>query len=148
MKEARFKAKSLAGPGSLLRGDTGSPLHSLARLQLEEKNTSPTCFKEDKIPSCIANRRIVKPRTHGHQIAVLCNLHQVCHRAAQCPWRRRLPTGVTQVGGGYGVDGYSTLDQSVPANHGSVISPSTYNQYSMLDPLLKMQQWPQNLLGQ
>ncbi|KAB2628406.1 hypothetical protein D8674_033201 [Pyrus ussuriensis x Pyrus communis] len=73
---------------------------SLAPLQLEEKNPSPAFYKEDKIPKCIVEPRIVSELPSSCPICT-----KFGHTPEQCPWRRRLPFGVTQVGKGYEIYG-------------------------------------------
>ncbi|TQE06277.1 hypothetical protein C1H46_008126 [Malus baccata] len=69
---------------------------SLTQLQLEEKNICPAFFKEDKIPKFIVKPRIVSELPSSCPICTKFD-----HAPEQCPWRRRLPFGVTQVGKGY-----------------------------------------------
>ncbi|CAN6720147.1 unnamed protein product [Malus baccata var. baccata] len=73
---------------------------SLAQIQLEEKSTSPALFKEDKIPKCIVEPRIVSELPSSCPICT-----KLGHASEHCPWRRRLPFGVTQVGKGYEIYG-------------------------------------------
>nr|XP_028963207.1 uncharacterized protein LOC114826658 [Malus domestica] len=72
----------------------------LAQIQLEEKSTSPALFKEDKIPKCIVEPRIVSELPSSCPICT-----KLGHAPEHCPWRRRLPFGVTQVGKGYEIYG-------------------------------------------
>nr|XP_028963209.1 uncharacterized protein LOC114826659 isoform X1 [Malus domestica] len=73
---------------------------SLAQIQLEEKGTCPAFSKEDKIPKCIVEPRIVSELPSSCPICT-----KFGHAPEQCPWRRRLPFGVTQVGKGYEIYG-------------------------------------------
>ncbi|CAN6584520.1 unnamed protein product [Malus baccata var. baccata] len=73
---------------------------SLAQIQLKEKSTSPALFKEDKIPKCIVEPRIVSELPSSCPICT-----KLGHAPEHCPWRRRLPFGVTQVGKGYEIYG-------------------------------------------
>ncbi|CAN6713683.1 unnamed protein product [Malus baccata var. baccata] len=74
---------------------------SQTQLQLEEKNTLPAIL-EDNNPTCLARPKlIIKPGTFSSMPSTCRICSEYGHFPGMCPWRKRLPKGVTQVGKGY-----------------------------------------------
>ncbi|KAM2386809.1 hypothetical protein ACFX1X_039229 [Malus domestica] len=76
---------------------------SQTQLQLKEKNTLPAWLKEDILPKDPPIRIVAKPPQMPPSSCVICT--KPGHWPNQCPWRKQIPYGVTQVGKGYGFDG-------------------------------------------
>ncbi|CAN6713682.1 unnamed protein product [Malus baccata var. baccata] len=78
---------------------------SQTQLQLEEKNTLPAFLKEDNNPTCLSRPKlIIKPCTFSSMPTTCRICSEYGHFPGMCPWRKRLPKGVTQVGKGYVVE--------------------------------------------
>ncbi|CAN6578503.1 unnamed protein product [Malus baccata var. baccata] len=87
---------------------------SQIQLQLEEKNTLPSFLKEDNNPTCLARPKlIIKPGTFSSMPSTCPICSEYGHFPGMCPWRKRLPKGVTQVGKGYVVKGGVLFSLSV-----------------------------------
>ncbi|XP_009336535.2 uncharacterized protein LOC103929113 isoform X1 [Pyrus x bretschneideri] len=77
---------------------------SQTQFQLEEEDTVPTFLKEDNNPTCLADELINKPGTFSSMPSSCEICSKPDHWYDMCPWRKRLPKGVTQVGKGYVVE--------------------------------------------